>query len=412
MTAMAGGAKTTPVLKFGIIGLGRAGSGMMRPLATHPCTELVAVAELRKEARDAFVKEFGGTAYDSAEALCADPNVNALYIATPHQFHAQHAIMAAEHGKHIIVEKPMSLTLADCELMIAAVERTGVKLIVGHTASYNPVVRKMRQIVSSGELGKLGFINISAYTPFLYRPRRAEELDTSLGGGIIFNQVPHQVDTVRLLGGGLVRSVRAATGVWDAKRPTEGASAVFLEFEDGAAATMVYNGYDHFDSSEFRVKISEGLQYRIPDGYAKTRRALQAGVKSQAEETAMLASMGYGGSSRPAMGMGGGDMFQGEIGLTIVSCEKGDMRLVADGLVIYDNDGKRDVPLAPGRGVPGRGDVIDELYEAVVNDKPLVHDGHWARATVEVCLGILQSARERKEVYMSHQSPLREVEGP
>lgn len=401
-----------PVLRFGIIGLGRAGSSMIRPLATHPCTELVAVAELRKEARDRFVQEYGGTAYDRVEALCADPNVDALYIATPHQFHAQHAIMAAEHGKHIIVEKPMSLTLADCESMIAAVERTGVKLIIGHTASYNPVVRKMRQIISSGVLGKLGFINISAYTSFLYRPRRPEELDTSLGGGIIFNQVPHQVDTVRLLGGGLVRSVRAATGVWDSKRPTEGASAVFLEFEDGAAATMIYNGYDHFDSSEFRIKMSEGLEYHIPDSYAKTRKALQAGAKSQAEETMMLASMGYGGSLRTGMGGAGGDMFQGEIGLTIVSCEKGDMRLVGDGVVIYDDEGKRDVPVQPGRGVPGRGDVIDELYEAVVNGKPLVHDGRWGLATLEVCQGILQSARERKEVYMTHQTTLREIEGP
>ena len=402
----------TRVLKFGIIGLGRAGSGMMQPLSTHPCTELAAVAELKKDARDLFVREHGGKAYDSAEALCADPDIDAIYISTPHQFHAQHAVMAAEHGKHVILEKPISLSLEDAETIIEAVDRTGIKLIIGHTASYNPVVSKMREIIASGELGKLGFVNISAYTPFLYRPRRPEELDTSLGGGIIYNQVPHQVDTVRLLGGGMVRSVRAATGRWDSNRPTEGASAVFLEFEDGAAATMVYNGYDHFDSNEFRIKIGDGLQYQQPQGYAKTRKALGAGAKSQAEETALLAAMGYGGANRTSMGMGPGDMFQGEIGLTIVSCEKGDMRLVADGIVVYDNEGKRDLPLTAGRGQPGRGDVIDEIYEAVVNNKPLVHDARWGLATLEVCQGILQSARERKEIHMSRQVPLREVEGP
>lgn len=400
-----------PVLRFGIIGLGRAGSSMMRPLASHPGTELVAVAEPRQEARAKFVQEFSGKAYERAEELCADPNVDALYIATPHQFHARHAILAAEHRKHIILEKPMALTLADCEAIILAVERAGVKLIVGHTASYNPVVRKMRQLISGGELGKLGFINISAYTPFLYRPRRPEELNTSLGGGIIYNQIPHQVDTVRLLGGGLVRSVRAATGIWDPKRPTEGASAVFLEFEDGAAATMVYNGYDHFDSNEFRIKIAEGLQYEIPVGHGTTRKALQS-ARTQAEETTLLGSMGYGGSPRASTGQAGVNMFQVELGLTIVSCERGDMRLVADGVIIYDDDGQREIPLTPGRGTPGRGDVIDELYEGVVHGKPLIHDGHWGLATLEVCLGILESGRTRKEVFMAHQSALQEVEGP
>ena len=100
-------------------------------------------------------------------------------------------------------------------------------------------------------------INSFNYTNFLYRPRRPEELDTSKGGGILFNQVPHQIDTARLLAGGLVRSVRAQVSVLDPARPTEGQCAALLQFEGGAAAALVYSGYDHFDSDEWHFGVGE-----------------------------------------------------------------------------------------------------------------------------------------------------------
>ena len=87
----------------------------------------------------------------------------------------------------------------------------------------------------------------------------------------------------------------------------------------------------------------------------------------------------------------------------VVSCEGGDMRPTADGIAVYTAEGMREVPIAPGRGVPGRGDVLDELYNAVVNGAPLVHDARWGKATVEVCLAILESSRTRQEVTLSHQ---------
>ena len=96
----------------------------------------------------------------------------------------------------------MALTLADCDAIIAAVERHKVHLVVGHTHAFDPAVRLMRDIIARGELGRLGMIHSFNYTNFLYRPRRPEELDTAQGGGILFNQVPHQIDTARLLAGG------------------------------------------------------------------------------------------------------------------------------------------------------------------------------------------------------------------
>src|SRR4029079_19181766 len=92
---------------------------------------------------------------------------------------------------------------------------------------------------------------------YLYHPRRPEELDTSLGGGILFNQVPHQIDTARLLGGGRVRSLRASTTVLDPSRPTEASCAALLQFDNGAAASLIYSGYDHFNSDKWHSGISE-----------------------------------------------------------------------------------------------------------------------------------------------------------
>ena len=89
------------------------------------------------------------------------------------------------------------------------------------------------------------------------------------------------------------------------------------------------------------------------------------------------------------------------LGLVIVSCEHGDMRHSQHGLFIYDDDGLRDVPLA--RGAAGRRAELEELYNALVLGKPVFHDGRWGMATLEVCLAVMQSARERKEIMLSHQ---------
>lgn len=386
-------------LRIGFIGLGMAGSGMVRSMAEHPDVSITAAADHHAGPREAFARDFEAETYADAEALCESDNVDFVYVATPHQFHRDHVIMAAERGKHVIVEKPLALTLEDCDAIIEAVDRTGVKVIVGHTHSYDPAIRVMRQMIAGGDYGKLGMINTWNYTNFLYRPRRPEELDTSLGGGILFNQVPHQVDSVRLLGGGLVKSVRSATGIWDPARPTEGSHLTFLQFEDGAAASLVYSGYDHFSTDEFNGWIGEGGGATAPDSHGRARRSL-AGVGKDEEislRTSVYAYKGLGDRA-PA-----GPQNQPRFGVMVVSCEGGDLRPTANGVAVYTAEGMREVEIAAGRGAPGRGDVMDELYNAVIHDAPLVHDVRWGKATLEVCLAILESSRTRQEVALSHQ---------
>jgi phthalate 4,5-cis-dihydrodiol dehydrogenase len=379
-------------LRIGVAGLGRAFSVML-PTFRDPRVALVAAADPRPEARARFAQDFSSQTCETAEELCADPAVEIVYVATPHQHHARHAILAAQHGKHLLVEKPMALTLEDCAAMIAAARQAGVHLIVGHSHSFDAPILRTRELIASGVYGAVRMIHALNYTDFLYRPRRAEELDTAQGGGAVFNQAAHQVDIVRLLAGGRVTSVRAATGAWDAARPTEGAYSALLMFEGGAFASLTYNGYGHFDSDEFSGWIGEMGQEKQP--YArKPQRFTNA-----AEEAAFKNALNYGGAGYqpPAQD----DLAQQHFGTIVVSCERADLRPMPDGVMIYQNSTARLDPLSPPE-IP-RSEVIDELYGAIMQGKPPLHDGAWAMATLEVCLAMLQSAREGRDVALAHQ---------
>jgi phthalate 4,5-cis-dihydrodiol dehydrogenase len=384
-------------LRIGVAGLGRAFTIMLPTFTADARVQLVAAADSRADARDRFVSEVSGRAYATVEDMCGDPDVEVVYVATPHQHHAENTCTAAKRGKHVLVEKPMALSLADCTAMIEAARSAGVHLIVGHSHSFNAPIRRTREIITGGDVGAVRMISAMNYTDFLYRPRRPEELVTEQGGGAIFNQAAHQIDIVRLLGGGRVASVRAMTGAWDMKRATEGAYSAFLSFEDGAAATAVYSGYAHFDSDEFCDWIGELGAAKDPHRYGEARQVLAA-AQSPEQELKLRTARAYGrGFSLPPIG----ERWHQHFGVVVVSCERADLRPLPNGVMIYDDTAKRLDPLP--RPKVQRSEVIDELYEAVVHGRPPLHSGEWARATVEVCLAVLQSGREQREIALSHQ---------
>jgi phthalate 4,5-cis-dihydrodiol dehydrogenase len=381
-------------LRLGVAGLGRAFTVMLPTFTADKRVALVAAADPRAEARDRFAKEFSAATYDSVEAICADPQVEAVYIATPHQFHAEHAKLAAKHRKHLLIEKPLAITLDECRAIAEAAHTSGVQLVVGHSHSFDAPIARTRELIVSGKYGAVRMITALDYTDFLYRPRRPEELDTTQGGGVAFSQAAHQADIVRLLGGGRIKSVRAMTGAWDAARPTEGAYAALLTFENGAFASLNYNGYGHFDSDEFQGWVGEMGQRKEPN--APRRRPV---FVDAAAEAAAKAARNYGGANyQPAKAEG---LLHQHFGTIVVSCERADLRPMSNGVMIYQNGVAKLDPLPPP-AVP-RAEVIDELYDAVVNGRAPLHDGAWATATLEVCLALLTSAREGRDVALTHQ---------
>ncbi len=213
----------------------------------------------------------------------------------------------------------------------------------------------------------------------------------------MFNQAAHQVDVVRLLAGARATSVRASTGAWDAARPTEGAYSCLLNFEDGAFATLVYSGYAHFDSDEFMGWIGEAGRRKDPAAYGGARKAL-----ASADEQSLKIARSYGVRASAGRAKAG---FHQHFGPVIVSCDRADLRPLPDRVEICDDAGRRSVALA----APDieRVEVIDELYAAVAEGKPPLHDGAWAAATLEICLAILRSGRESKEIQLTNQTASR-----
>jgi phthalate 4,5-cis-dihydrodiol dehydrogenase len=389
------------VLRFGIAGLGVASTQILPPISTLPFIKITAAADTRTDALAKFGEAYKGETFTSVEAMCASSNVDAVYVATPNQLHAQHAITAANHKKHIIVEKPMAMNLAECDAMNEAADKHGVKLLCGHTHSFDPPIRKIRDIVRSGELGRLCMINTWNYNEFMYRPRMKHEL--AMTRGVVLNQGPHHVDIVRLIGGGMVRSVRAMTGIWDKAREWEGSYTCYLEFEEGTPATLVYSGYGFFDTAELFDWVGEGGQRRAPETNLTIRKNLRE-VRTPEEEELLKEGMRFGGKREGEFShVWSGERKQPFFGHTVVSCQKGDIRQTPDGLKIYGESEQREINLPAGSR--GREAEVEELYDAVVKGRPVFHGGRWGAATLEVCLAMLESAKQRKEIMLSHQVP-------
>lgn len=382
-------------LRIGLVGLGTGGRAL--PLAVRKTTgfEFVAGADVRAEGRAQYAREFGIETFDSVEALCALRDLDAVYVATPNPFHAGHAIAALQAGKHVMVEKPMALTLADCDRMIAAAEKNRVKLMVAHTRSWNAPIRKMREIIGSGRLGAVTQVHTIRYSPWLLRPREPMEIDTSLGGGVCYRQAPHQVDMARLLAGGMVESVRAHAGRWSAENATEGNYSALLQFANGASATLIYDGYGYFDDREFiEGDVFGGGRQSSPGQRLRQARAEGNLDKNTSRSGAAFdIERGDGDPTRRPR--------QPFFGITIVSCERGALRQSSEGVFIYDDQGRSEVPCEPWHG-PLKVE-LDEFHRAIVNGLPMPHDGHWGKATLEVCLAMLQSSRDHSEQRLLHQ---------
>jgi phthalate 4,5-cis-dihydrodiol dehydrogenase len=386
---------TSRPIALGIAGLGMAGAFMIRAAVAHPGIRIVAGADPLPRPREAFKRDLATRVYEDFDDLCRDADVEAIYIGSPHELHPNQAIAALHHGKHVVVEKPLALTLPDCDRVIDEATRSGLHCIVGHTHGFDVNVQAMRGLIRSGEVGPLGMILAVNYSDFLLRPRRPEELDTAKGGGITFNQVSHQIEIVRTLGGGMVRSVRANVGSLEQSRPTEGHCTALLEFENGAAATIVLSAYDFFDSDEFHFWIAEGGTEKPRDGHGNSRRLLRQGPVLEADRQR---DVGYGGRVLPTA-----QPYLPHFGLVIATCARADLRLSPNGILIYGADGVRDELVTRGTGRPGQGDTLDALWRALRGGQRDFHDARWGKATLEVALAILQSARERREISLHHQ---------
>ncbi|MGE4369758.1 MAG: Gfo/Idh/MocA family protein [Burkholderiaceae bacterium] len=383
-------------LRFGICGLGFAGSVLMAPaMRQHPDAQIVAACDPSEDVRTRFGEAYQIPVYSTLKDMLEAGDLDAVYVASPHQYHCDHVELVSQFGLHIIVEKPLTLSREEADRMIAATERAGVHLVVGTSRSHDPVIRTMRRIIDSGQVGRVSMLNCFNYTDFLYRPRRPEELDTTLGGGIIYNQLPHQIDSIKAITGQRIVAVRAIADKLDSQRPTEGNCAALLTLEQGASAVVVYSGYDHFDSDEMHFWIAEGGRPKKANhgGARKVLRELEGN-----EADLRRARYGFGGPISKSMEQGDTDRKQPHFGVMLVTCERADLRASPDGVIVYGHEGVSEVPADIGRGPYSQGDTIDELHDAISGRAPTLRDARWGKDTLEVCLAILESSATGKQI--------------
>ena len=410
-------------LNVGVIGIGVGGLEIIRAMVQQPdILNLMAGCDVVPVTLERFKDRFPeARTYTDVNKLCEDKDLDAVYIASPNRFHAEHAITAARHGKHVMVEKPMAISLKETEQMVEECEKARVQLVCAHTASYGIHYRTMRKIIESGELGKVRAITMLAYTDWMLRPRSADELDFSQGGGVPYRQGPHQLDTVRLLGGGMMKSVRATDRPVDAGTPDPGLLQRPLHVrgrhgrhghpqrlrllppvrsERPAGRPRRHGGSGQDPPGDEvrhprRARGQAGPAHRRRRGVpAVCRCSGQAG--SQDTERGRAASAPADPNDRTGLND------TGDPGTLIVTCERGDMRVGREGTVwIYDDNGFRVVKGVSS--VHNRGE-IHEMYDAVVHGKPVFHSGRWGMGTAEAVFGMIESSQTGKEVQLTHQS--------
>jgi phthalate 4,5-cis-dihydrodiol dehydrogenase len=392
-------------LGVGIVGLGGAAVGMIPGFNRNPHYDIVAAADLDQTILDRFAQDFDGSkTYTDIAQLCADPKVDFVYIGTPNHVHSAHARIALEHGKHVLTEKPMAVSLEEAGEMIATGERHNALLGVNVKHSFEPRIQKIREFVRSGQLGALRMLHSWRYVDWLYRPRSREELSAGWGNGILWRQGPHQFDIIRTIGGGKLRSVRGMTGTWDPARRVPGSFTVYFEFEDGVAGTAICNSYNHLDSRAFVYGFDGKAPLTDTKNYAKARRELMSHADDPDWEHGAATSERYGGGRQSTAaskmpGQSGGWILGGPL---VASFDRGDVRLSPAGLVVDGDDKQWEITFAKGRnGVDNR---LDSFYESITQGRPLPADGGWGRATQEVLVAIERSAETRTEIMLEQQT--------
>lgn len=392
-------------MRLGIAGVGIAALQVLDDLKhVADRIELTALADVRRDNMEFFRDRLGTPVrmFDDVASMCESDTIDAIWVATPNLLHAEHAMVAAENGKHMICEKPMAVTLEQCAAMVETVERTGVTYVQGHSKAFDTPVQAMAEVVRGGALGAVTHIQTWNYNDWLTRALMPGEVDTEQGTGVVFRQGPHQIDLVRLIAGVKARSVRAIAGRWEPNFPDcEGNYSALLAFDGGVAATMVFDGYGYFDVAELTGGIGES-GHRLENPESLVPRPRPKGPISAEEKFALVRGGNPYGYAAGSGWDASSPVRNPFYGMTVVSCERGVMRQSPDGLYIYDKNGRREVAVTPNRG---RAAELLELYEAVTHDRPALLDVRWGMATAEIVLGILQSSREQREVALVHQQP-------
>lgn len=222
------------MIGVGIAGAGYFGALHARAIAAVPGVELRAVAAGSPASTAAFAAEHGGRPCADWRDLVADPAVQAVLVATPHHLHTEVAVAAANAGKHVLVEKPMAPTHAECEAIVRAAAAAGTRLLVGQIMRYGLPCIAAQRLLASGALGRPLYGRSSMVKFWMEHNRRDWHLTPETGGGMLLTAGIHALDRLVWLMGAPVASVAAMSGHLFHDQPAADTDLLLLRFAGGA----------------------------------------------------------------------------------------------------------------------------------------------------------------------------------
>ena len=361
-------------IRFGVLGCGAIGPTHMGAIRQISDAELVAVADTSPEKAQVAARKYDvPTVYESLDALLRDDAIDVICICTPSGLHAEGAIAALRAGKHVIVEKPMDVSLEACDRMIAAEDETGKKLAIISQHRFDAATILLKDAIAQGKLGKIVLADASVKwwrTQAYYDSGEWRGTWAMDGGGALMNQGVHTVDLLQWLTGG-ISSLYAQTRTSAHERiEVEDVAVAALTYESGAigtltATTAAWEGYP------VRIEIYGTEGTAILEGDRLKMLKLKTGAEYRTEESAAHAlSVARGGTAS-------------------VKEEAATRLTSATGTAAAD----------PGAvwGDAHRAQIEDFIRAIRTDGKPLI-DGREGRKPLEIITGVYRSARTGQPV--------------
>jgi predicted dehydrogenase len=270
-------------LRWGIVGCGEVAVKKAGPSFQHtPGTRILAVTDARRERAEAFARQFSvERVYGTLEDLLADPEIDAVYLATPPAFHHPHTLAAAAAHKHVLCEKPMALNVRQCREMLEACRRTRVDLTVAYYRRFWPQTAVMKDLIAQGEIGDIVNARIQVTGNVMLEPQavRAWKLDPRMsGGGFLMDVGCHRIDLLLYLLGE-VTDVAAFTDAIQWDYAVDNSSNIVLRFRSGALAMGAFNWTVEFFTDEFEIIGTKGKIVASPLGGTQITLRTPAGVR-------------------------------------------------------------------------------------------------------------------------------------
>jgi predicted dehydrogenase len=232
-------------MKYGVavLGGGRIVGAHASPANELPELDLVGIAELNKDRHPDLKERFECDVFDSIEEILNRKDVHCAAICLPHHLHLPVSLQAIAAGKHLLIEKPMALNVDECDQIIDAASRAGVKVTVGHHHSYSSSIIEARRRIEAGEIGHLVMGAETWIKPFHIGERPPWFLAKECGGGMWWMNAPHQVDRLLRLVGSHVVSVKGKVSNEIFSYSAADSGIAIVEFENGVYATIMHAGY-------------------------------------------------------------------------------------------------------------------------------------------------------------------------